>query len=216
MKTEEEKEKEKRWYSYWPFLTTAVVAYFNVELILIPKFIALGFRGWELFSYSEIAGTLELVYYGWFFWWLGRLIKNNPTLQEFYNDAKVRGAGKILRRLVKICVEVLEKENKSKRLEGVKSGNINRSRESFFTMFLLGVGIGTWLLGLLIFHATKSYVGLAGLFLGNALKIACFVLLANLVGWWFYLLVTIVALFKAYRFTAKQIKSKLNKISRSS
>lgn len=203
----------KKWLKLWPLLTTAVVAYFNVELILIPKFLALGLRGWKLFSYSEIAGALELVYYGWFFWWLGTMIKKNPTLQEFYNDARARGLDKILKTLMKILVELVVKESGNERLINAKSGNIKR--ESFFTMFLLGIGIGTWLLGLLIFHANKSHVGLAGLFLGNAIKIACFVLLANFIGFWFYLLVTILALFKAYRFLADQIKNKLNKMSKS-
>lgn len=201
------------WLKLWPFLTTAVVLYFNVELVLIPKFMLLGIRGWKLFSYSEIAATLELAYYGWFFWWLGSLIKNNPKLKEFYDDAKARGVDKILRKLVKISVELLVKESKSERLNNVKNGY--PKRESFLTMFLLGVGIGTWLLGLLIFHATKSYIGLVGLFLGNMIKVACFVLLANLVGFWVYLFVTLIALFKAYRFVSNRIKDKLNNIAMS-
>lgn len=213
MEVEDKKEKEKRWYDYWPFLTTIIVAYFNVELILIPKFIALGIRGWKLFIYSEVAGTLEMAYYGWFFWWLGRTVRKSPKFREFYEDAKVRGAGRILRKLVKICVEVLDKENKNKRITEASSNNVKG--ENFFTMFLLGVGIGTWLLGLLIFHATKSYFGLAGLFAGNAVKIACFVLLANFIGFWFYLVVTIIALFKAYKFVACQIRKKLSKILKS-
>ncbi|MBI2068804.1 MAG: hypothetical protein HYT67_01730 [Candidatus Yanofskybacteria bacterium] len=173
----------------------------------------LGIKGWELFGYAEIAASLELAYYGWFFWWLGSLIKNNPKLKEFYDDAKAKGVDKVLRKLVKISVELLLKESKNKRLDNAKNGN--PKRESFFTMFLLGGGIGTWILGLLIFHATKSYVGLAGLFLGNAVKIACFVLLANLVGFWGYLLVTLVALFKAYRFVFDRIKDKLSNIAMS-
>ncbi|OGM96233.1 MAG: hypothetical protein A3B86_03775 [Candidatus Yanofskybacteria bacterium RIFCSPHIGHO2_02_FULL_38_22b] len=200
-----------KWLKLWPFLTTTFVAYNNVEFILIPTFIANGIRGWYLLYLCEVLGNLELAYYAWFFWWLGKLIKENPKLKEFYDDALVRGAGRVFRKLVKILVEMLLEQSKSKRLEDL---NKNGKREGFATMFFLGVGIGTWLLGLLIFYANRSYLGLVGLFLGNITKIACFVLLANILGWWFYSLITAFAIVKAYKFISPKIKNKLREINK--
>ena len=189
-----------------PFLLTAVVMYFNVELVLIPTFVAMGIRGWELFFKSEFLGNLELAYYLWFFWWFGKLIKDNPALQEFYDDAMAPGADRLFRKLVKILAELVILGGDNKEIE---KANGKDRWQSFWTMYMLGLGIGTWLLGLFIFYATRSQFGLAGLFVGNITKIACFVLLANVLGLWFFVPVSILALYKAYRYVWPMMKLKL-------
>lgn len=198
-----------KWLKLWPFIATVFVAYNNVEFILIPTFVANGIRGWQLLYYCEILGNLELAYYAWFFWWLGWFIRDNPKLQEFYDDARAYGIDKVFRKLIKMLVEMLIRESKNQRIENVGK---NGKRENFWTMFFLGIGIGTWLLGLLIFYATKSQMGLAGLFAGNVVKIVCFVMLANILGLWFFLPVSVFALIKAFKYIYPRFKNKLNEL----
>ncbi len=176
----------------------------------MPRFLAAGIRGWELFYKCEIFGNLELAYYTWFFWWLGCLVKENPKIKEFYDDAKARGAGWLFRRLLKIFVELTIKKESD---EQIKKAVSNGNWQNFFTMFIQGVGLGTWLLGLLIFYGTKSWVGLFGLFIGNSIKIACFVLLANTLGLWFYAIVSLIAIIKAYKFILPKFRTKLVKLA---
>ena len=196
----------KKWLKLWPFLVALVVAWFNLELVVLPWLLAVGISGWKLFCICLAIGEPQLLFWTWFVGWVGRFIKENPTFKDFYNDVRAKGVDKILRKLIKLLVESLFKDTNTQ--EPKNSNRIIRG-DNFFTMFLLGVGIGTWILGIFIFYATKSYVGLLGLFVGDLVKIACFVLLANILGVWFYVLLSFFAIFKAYKFLSPIIKNKL-------
>lgn len=81
----------KRWWASWPMLVAAIVTVLNVELVLIPTFIAFGIRGGALFACTAVTASIEVSYWYWFAGWLGRQAPFIPVVRSTVSEFRGRG-----------------------------------------------------------------------------------------------------------------------------
>ena len=166
---QEFRERAVNWFKAWPVLVAMLLLTFNVEVVIMN---ILSFRyniiGWHLFYWAVIWGNIELLVWVWLMSKIGIFIKENPGFKSFYSNIKSRGLDKIFRKTLKSVADKLDPENKEY-LEKIKMIKVG-----YFDMFIYGVCIGAWALGIVIFRTTKWYGGLAMLMIGNTVKLGFF------------------------------------------
>ena len=127
-----------------------------------------GVRGFDLFCIGAVSGNIETIVWVWLVGKIVIFIKENPGFKMFYSSIKSRGIDKILRKAVKAVADKLDPENIEylEKIKGIKIG--------YFDMFLYGICIGAWVLGIIVFRAKRQYLKFGTLMLGNTAKIGLF------------------------------------------
>ena len=157
------------WRKSWPLFLALLLLSFNVEMVVMNILsLHYGVRGWDLFYIGAILGNIEIVVWIWLIGKIGTFIKENPGFRAFYSNIKSRGIDKTFRKTVKAVADKLDPEN-MEYLEKIKNVKIG-----YFDMFLYGICIGAWVLGIIIFRTTRWYLKLGVLMLGNTAKIGLF------------------------------------------
>ncbi len=81
----------QKWWVSWPMAVSLVVSLANVELVLIPLFVALGISGVALFVATAVSASVEVAYWYWFAGWLGRQAPFIPSVGPVLVEFRGRG-----------------------------------------------------------------------------------------------------------------------------
>ncbi len=81
----------RRWWVSWPMAVSLVASVVNVELILIPIFVAQGMTGASLFIATAVAASVEVSYWYWFAGWLGRQAPFIPAVRNTVTEFQGEG-----------------------------------------------------------------------------------------------------------------------------
>lgn len=162
----------------------------NIEFVIMNILIYQGIEGWKLFKIIAILGTLEMPVWLHIFGKMGDFIRSSQGLQEFYNDIKAGGFDKYFRKFLKFFLERFDINNarNKKLIETLKPG--------YMSMFLMGVSLGGWLIGIPIVRMTNWYGGFTMLILGNIVKLGAFTFGYTSLGNWSLFLLLLVFIYK--------------------
>lgn len=182
------------WWKSWPVFLGLLMLSFNVEIVVMNILsLQYGIKGWNLLSISTVLGNIEMMCWVWLIGKIGVFIKENPGFRGFYSNIKSKGIDKLFRKTIKTVAEKLDPEN-IEYLEKIK-----KIRVGYFDMFLFGVCIGAWVLGIIIFRTTRWYGGLAMLIMGNTLKLCLFAAGYSFLGWIFIPVLILTFIYKVKR-----------------
>lgn len=92
----------QKWWVSWPMAVSLVVSLANVEIVLIPLFVALGVSGFALFVATAVSASVEVAYWYWFAGWLGRqapfIPSVGPVIVEFRGQGYATQAQRYIER----------------------------------------------------------------------------------------------------------------------
>ena len=161
--------KNKR-HDYWPILLAFLMVFpFNVEFVIMNVLTNFyNIKGWQLFKIAAILGSIEMPIWLYIFSATGRLIKDNPRIKEFYNDIRTRGFDRWFRKFIKFIADRLDPDNEE------NNKIMDQLRPGYFSMFLMGISLGGWIIGIPIVKFLRWYGGFFVLMLGNIVKLAAF------------------------------------------
>lgn len=79
----------QRIFWWWPLLVATIITWpLNVSWSVMPSLLAWGVRGWTLFVTVEVLAGFELMYWWWFFGWLGRSIQQLRPVKDVMDLGK--------------------------------------------------------------------------------------------------------------------------------
>jgi len=157
------------WRKSWPIFLALLLLSFNVEMVIMNILsLHYGIGGLDLFYIGAVLGNTEMIVWIWLIGKIGIFIKENPNFRALYNNVKSSGIDNIFRKILKDVADKLDPENVEylKKIKSIKIG--------YLDMFLYGICIGAWILGIIIFRAKRHYLKLGVLMLGNTIKIGLF------------------------------------------
>lgn len=180
------------WCKSWPLFSGILLLSLNVEMVIM-NILSLhhGIKGWDLFYLGTILGNCEFVVWIWLIGKIGIFIKENPSFRIFYSNIKSKGIDKIFRKTLKAVADRLDPEN-IEYLEKIRNIKIG-----YFDMFLYGVCLGAWALGIIVFRVKRQYLKLGVLMFGNTVKIGLFAAGYSFLGLFFFPILIITLVFKA-------------------
>lgn len=180
------------WRKSWPLFLGILLLSFNVEMVIMNILsLHYGIKGWDLFCLGTVLGNCEFVVWIWLMGKVGTFIKENPGFRVFYSNIKSKGIDKIFRKTLKAVADKLDPEN-VEYLEKIRNIKIG-----YFDMFIYGVCLGAWVLGIIIFRIKRQYLKLVTLMLGNTVKIGLFAAGYSFLGLFFFPILVITLVFKA-------------------
>ncbi len=185
-------DENNNWLKWWPiFLAFMMAGPLNIEFVImnILKY-SYGIEGWKLFQIVAILGTLEMQIWLHIFGKMGDIVKSSQRLREFYSDIKAEGFDRYFRKFLKFFLERFDTNNiqNTKLIETLKPG--------YISMFLMGVSLGGWVVGIPIVRKTHWYGGFIMLILGNIVKLGAFAFGYTSLGNWSLLLLLLVFVYK--------------------
>ncbi len=182
------------WLKAWPVFLALIMLSFNVEIVVMNILsLKYGIKDWDLLISAVILGNIELICWIWLIGKNSTFIKENPGFRSFYSDIKSKGLDKLFRRTIRAVAEKLDPENME------YQEKIKKIRVGYFDMFLFGVCIGAWVLGIIIFRTTRRYDSLIMLMTGNAVKLSLFAAGYSFLGWIFIPVLILTFIYKVNR-----------------
>lgn len=163
----------------------------NVEFVIMNILrYGYGIEGWRLFKIAAILGTLEMPIWFYIFGQIGDIIRSNQRLREFYSDVKAEGFDKYFRKFLKFFLDRFDTNNAQ------NTRIIKTLKPGYLSMFLMGVSLGGWLIGIPIVRTTNWYGGFIMLVLGNIVKLGAFTFGYTSLGNWSLFLLLLVFVYK--------------------